>query len=61
MSVENATDFLSRPFVAVSTSVVSVIFSLLPHVETFMRIGTLFFGFCIALIGLRRAWRNRHK
>lgn len=61
MSLHTATDFLSRPFVAVSTSMTSVIVSLLPHLETAMRMGTLFFGFCIAAIGLHRAWRDRHK
>lgn len=61
MSLHTATDFLSRPFVAVSTSMTSVLVSLSPHLETAMRMGTLFFGFCIAAIGLRRAWRDRNK
>ena len=61
MSIHAASDFISRPFVAVSTSLGSVIISLLPHLETGFRLGTLFLGFCVALLSLRKMWRDRHK
>lgn len=61
MSLHTATDFISRPFVAVSTSLGSVIVSLMPHLETGLRVGTLVLGFCVALLSLRKMWRDRHK
>jgi hypothetical protein len=61
MSLHTATDFISRPFVAASTSLGSVIISLLPHLETTLRFGTLFLGFCVALLSLSKMWRDRNK
>jgi hypothetical protein len=61
MSIHAASDFISRPFVAVSTSLGSVIVSLLPHLETGFRLSTLFLGFLVALLSLRKMWRDRHK
>jgi hypothetical protein len=54
-------DFFSRPTVAVASSLGSVIVSLLPHLETGMRIGTLFCGLAIAVLALSKAWRDRNK
>jgi hypothetical protein len=61
MSLHTATDFLARPLVASSASLGSVIISLLPHLETSLRVGTLFLGFCVALLSLSKMWRDRHK
>ena len=61
MSIHAASDFISRPFVAVSTSLGSVLVSLLPHLETGFRLSTLFLGFLVALLSLRKMWRDRHK
>jgi len=61
MSFHAAADFISRPFVAVSTSLGSVLVSLLPHLETGFRLSTLFLGFLVALLSLRKMWKDRHK
>ena len=61
MSLHTATDFISRPLVAVSTSLGSVIVSLMPHVESGLRLGTLCIGFCVAVLSLRKMWRDRNK
>lgn len=61
MSLHTATDFVSRPVIAVSTSLGSVVVSLMPHIETGLRVGTLVLGFCIALLSLRKLWRDRNK
>lgn len=61
MSLNATVDFVSRPLVAVSTSMGSVVVSLMPHLETTLRLGTLFLGFCVALLSLRKMWRDRHK
>lgn len=55
------TEFVSRPLVASAASLGSVVVSLLPHLEATMRLGTLFLGFCVALLSLRKMWRDRHK
>jgi hypothetical protein len=49
MSFHDPIDFLSRPIIGVSTSLGSVIVSLLPHLETAMRLAA------------HKAWRDRHK
>lgn len=61
MSIHNAADFFSRPTVAVASSVGSVIVSLQPQIESGLRIATLLCGLVIALLALRKAWRDRHK
>lgn len=55
------TEFVSRPFVASAASLGSVVVSLLPHIESTMRLGTLGCGLAVALLALRKAWRDRHK
>lgn len=59
--IHELSDFFTRPTVAVASSLGSVIVSLLPHLEQGMRLGTLAIGLCIALLALRKAWRDRHK
>lgn len=59
--IHELSDFVTRPTVAVATSLGSVIVSLLPHLETGMRLGTLACGLCIAAIALRKTWRDRNK
>lgn len=59
--IHELTDFFTRPTVAVVSSFTSVIVSLLPHLETGMRLGTLFCGLAIAALALRKSWRDRHK
>lgn len=59
--ISELSDFFTRPTVAVASSLGSVIVSLLPHLESGMRLGTLGAGLCIALLALRKAWRDRHK
>jgi hydrogenase/urease accessory protein HupE len=54
-------EFLSRPLVGVTTSLGSVLVSLLPHLETGMRVSALALGLFIALISARKAWRNRNQ
>jgi len=54
-------DFLTRPPIAVASSIGSVIVSLLPHLEQGMRLCTLAVGLFIALLALRKAWRERNK
>lgn len=54
-------DFLSRPLVAVTTSISSVIVSLLPHLETGMRLSALALGLFITLLAARKAWRDRNR
>ena len=61
MSLHTATDFLLRPPVAVASSLGSVVVSLQPQVEGGLRLATLVCGFVIALLALRRAWRDRNK
>lgn len=61
MSLHDPIEFLSRPFVGVTTSLGSVLFSLLPHLETGMRVSALVMGVFIAFMSARKAWRDRHK
>ncbi len=61
MSLHDPIEFLSRPFVGVSTSLGTVLFSLLPHLETSMRLGALALGLFVALMSARKVWRDRHK
>lgn len=61
MNLHDPIDFISRPFVGVSTSLGSVLFSLLPHLETGMRVSALIIGLFIAFMSARKAWRDRNK
>jgi hydrogenase/urease accessory protein HupE len=61
MSFHAPIDFLSRPIIGVSTSLGSVLVSLLPHLETGMRLGALALGLFIAIMSARKVWRDRHK
>ena len=61
MSYHDPLEFLTRPFVGVTTSLGSVIFSLLPHLETGMRVSALVLGLFIAYMSARKAWRDRNK
>jgi hypothetical protein len=54
-------EFLSRPLIGVSTSLGSVIVSLLPHLETGMRLGVLFLGLVAGILTVRKSWKDRHK
>jgi hydrogenase/urease accessory protein HupE len=54
-------EFLSRPFIGVTTSLGSVLVSLLPHLETGMRLSALALGLFIAVMSARKVWRDRHK
>jgi hypothetical protein len=59
--MHDLTDFVLRPPVAIASSFGSVLVSLLPHLETSMRLGTLACGFAIAVLALGKAWRDRKK
>jgi hydrogenase/urease accessory protein HupE len=61
MSLHHPLEFFSRPLVGVTTSLGSVLFSLLPHLETGMRIGALALGLFVALMSARKVWRDRNK
>jgi hypothetical protein len=61
MSLHDPIEFLSRPFVGVATSLGSVLFSLLPHLETGMRLGALALGLFIAVMSARKVWKDRNK
>jgi hydrogenase/urease accessory protein HupE len=61
MSFHDPIDFLSRPIVGASTSLGSVLVSLLPHLETGMRLSALALGLFIAIMSARKVWRDRHK
>jgi hypothetical protein len=54
-------EFLSRPIIGVSTSLGSVIVSLLPYLETGMRLGALALGLFIAIMSAKKVWRDRNK
>jgi hydrogenase/urease accessory protein HupE len=54
-------EFLSRPFIGVTTSIGSVLVSLLPHLETGMRLSALALGLFIAIMSARKVWKDRHK
>jgi hypothetical protein len=49
MSFHDPIEFLSRPLVGVTTSLGSVIFSLLPHLETGMRVSALVMVFSLRI------------
>jgi hypothetical protein len=59
--IHTLTDFVSRPLVGVTTSLGSVIVSLLPHLETAMRLGVLGLGLIAGVLTVRKAWKDRHK
>jgi hypothetical protein len=59
--IAELSDFFTRPTVAVASSIGSVVISLLPHLEAGMRLCTLLAGLCIALLALRKAWKDRNK
>ena len=61
MSFHDPLDFISRPFVGVTTSLGSVMVSLLPHLETGMRVSALALGLFIAVMSAGKAWRDRNK
>ena len=59
--LHTAADFITRPLIASTASLGSVVVSLLPHLESTMRLGTLGCGLAIAILALRKSWRDRHK
>jgi hydrogenase/urease accessory protein HupE len=61
MSFHDPLEFFSRPLVGVTTSLGSVLFSLLPHLETGMRIGALALGLFVAMMSARKVWKDRNK
>lgn len=61
MSLHDSIDFISRPAIGVTTSLGSVIVSLLPALEAFMRFGVLGLGLIAGVLTVRKAWRDRHK
>jgi hydrogenase/urease accessory protein HupE len=61
MSLHDPIEFLSRPLVGVTTSLGSVLVSLLPHLETGMRLSALALGLFVALMSARKVWRDRNK
>jgi hypothetical protein len=61
MSLHALTDFFSRPIIGVTTSLGSVVASLMPHLETGMRLGVLFLGLIAGVLTVKKAWKDRHK
>jgi hydrogenase/urease accessory protein HupE len=61
MSLHDPIDFISRPIIGVTTSLGSVLVSLLPHLETGMRVSALALGLFIAIMSARKVWRDRNK
>ena len=61
MSLHDPIEFLSRPVIGVTTSLGSVIVSLLPHLETAMRLGVLGLGLIAGLLTVRKAWKDRNR
>ena len=61
MSLHDPIDFLSRPLIGVTTSLGSVLVSLLPHLETGMRLSALALGLFVALMSARKVWKDRNK
>ena len=61
MSLHDPIDFISRPVIGVTTSLGSVIVSLLPHLETAMRLGVLGLGLIAGLLTVRKAWKDRNR
>ena len=54
-------EFISRPIIGVTTSLGSVLVSLLPHLETGMRVSALALGLFVAAMSARKVWRDRNK
>ncbi len=61
MSFHDPLDYLSRPFIGVSTSLGSVAVSFIPELEVGMRLSALVLGVFIALLSAKKAWRDRNK
>lgn len=61
MSFHGPIDFISRPVIGVTTSLGSVVVSLLPHLETAMRLGVLGLGLIAGLLTVRKAWKDRNR
>jgi hydrogenase/urease accessory protein HupE len=61
MSFHDPIDFLSRPLIGVTTSLGSVLVSLLPHLETGMRLSALALGLFVAVMSARKVWKDRNK
>jgi hydrogenase/urease accessory protein HupE len=61
MSLHDPIEFLSRPFVGVTASLGSVLVSLLPHLETGMRLSALALGLFVAVMSARKVWKDRNK
>ncbi len=61
MSFHDPIEFLSRPIIGVTTSLGSVLFSLLPHLETGMRVSALALGLFVAAMSARKVWKDRNK
>jgi hydrogenase/urease accessory protein HupE len=61
MSFHDPVEFISRPIIGVTTSLGSVLFSLLPHLETGMRVSALALGLFIAIMSARKVWKDRNK
>lgn len=61
MSIHEATEFILRPTPAVASSLLSVMLSLLPALEQGLRLATLACGMTIAVLAVRKAWRDRNK
>ena len=61
MSLHDTADFFSRPLVGVTTTLSSVVVSLLPHLESAMRLGVLGLGLIAGFLTVRKAWRDRNK
>jgi hydrogenase/urease accessory protein HupE len=59
--IHEFSDFFTRPTVAVASSLGSVIVSLLPHLETGMRLSALALGLFIAIMSACKVWKDRHK
>ena len=61
MSLHDPIDFFSRPLIGVTTSLGSVVVSLLPHLETGMRLSALALGLFVAMMSARKVWKDRNK
>ena len=61
MNFHALTDFVSHPIIGETTSLGSVAASLLPHLETGMRLGVLFLGLVAGILTVRKSWKDRHK
>ena len=61
MSLHDPIDFISRLVIGVTTSLGSVVVSLLPHLESAMRLGVLGLGLIAGLLTVRKAWKDRNR